>query len=134
MGSPSWIIEKKFIEGQKGDDITSFDGTEACAALCWTFLFNPKTNRKKQKLQIWFAYYQNKSKTFWFGLEIVLGKIEHFYIIQKLIDRNKTLWFDPPIIGRKAKHFDLVRLLIWTLAFMFFLWSRQLNLTVSLLR
>jgi hypothetical protein len=26
MGSPSWIIEKKFVEGQKGDDITPFDG------------------------------------------------------------------------------------------------------------
>jgi hypothetical protein len=27
MGSPSYIIEKKFGEGQKGDDITPFDGT-----------------------------------------------------------------------------------------------------------
>jgi hypothetical protein len=26
MGSPSYIIEKKFGEGQKGDDITPFDG------------------------------------------------------------------------------------------------------------
>jgi hypothetical protein len=28
MGSPSWIIEKKFVEGQKGDDITPFDGRD----------------------------------------------------------------------------------------------------------
>jgi hypothetical protein len=27
MGSPSCFMEKKFIEGQKGDDITPFDGT-----------------------------------------------------------------------------------------------------------
>jgi hypothetical protein len=26
MGSPSYFMEKKFIEGQKGDDITPFDG------------------------------------------------------------------------------------------------------------
>jgi hypothetical protein len=52
-----------------------------------------------------------QSKAIWFGLEIVLGKIERFYIIQKLIDRNKTFWFGPLIIGTKAKRFDLVRLL-----------------------
>ncbi len=38
-----------------------------------------------------------RSKAIWFGLEIVLGKIERFYIIQKLTDQNKT--------------FDLVHLL-----------------------
>ena len=51
-----------------------------------------------------------QSKAIWFGLEIVLGKIECIYIIQKLIDRNKTFWFGPLIIGTKAKRFDLVRL------------------------
>ncbi len=29
MGSHSWINEKKFVEGQEGDNITAFDGTEA---------------------------------------------------------------------------------------------------------
>ncbi len=52
-----------------------------------------------------------QSKAIWFGLEIVLGKIECFYIIQKLIGRNKTFLFGPLIIGTKAKRFDLVRLL-----------------------
>ncbi len=52
-----------------------------------------------------------RSIAIWFGLEIVLGKMEHFYIIQKLIDRNKTFWFGPLIIRTKAKRFDLVRLL-----------------------
>jgi hypothetical protein len=53
-----------------------------------------------------------QSKAIWFGLEIVLGKIERFYIIiQKLIDQNKTFWFGPLIIGTKANRFDLVRLL-----------------------
>ncbi len=81
-----------------------------------------------------------QSKAIWFGLEIVLGKIERFYIIRKLIDQNKTLWFDPLIIGTKAKRFDLVRLLsewkkklIW-IASMFFLCSRWLNLTSFLLQ
>jgi hypothetical protein len=27
MGLPSFFMEKKFVEGQKGDDITPFDGT-----------------------------------------------------------------------------------------------------------
>jgi|LakMenE01Jun11ns_1017448.scaffolds.fasta_scaffold9723938_1 hypothetical protein len=27
MGLPSCFMEKKFVEGQKGDDITPFDGT-----------------------------------------------------------------------------------------------------------
>ncbi len=116
------------------------------------FLFNPKTNRKKQNILIWSknanrfrVHFCPKllvwSKAIWSGLEIVLGKIEHFYIIQKLIDRNKTLWFDPPIIGTKAKCFDLVHLLsewkkklIWSLASMFFLRSRRLNSTSFLLR
>ncbi len=31
-----------------------------------------------------------RSKAIWFGLEIVLDKIERFYIIQKLIDGNKV--------------------------------------------
>ncbi len=52
-----------------------------------------------------------RSKAIWFGLEIVLGIIECFYIIQKLIDQNKTFWFGPLIIGTKAKRFDLLRLL-----------------------
>ncbi len=35
-----------------------------------------------------------QSKAIWFGLEIVLGKIERFYIIQKFIDRkqNVLIW------------------------------------------
>jgi hypothetical protein len=28
MGSPSCFMEKKFVKGQKGDDITPFDGTD----------------------------------------------------------------------------------------------------------
>jgi hypothetical protein len=28
------------------------------------FLFNPKTDRLKQNILIWFAYYRNESKTF----------------------------------------------------------------------
>jgi hypothetical protein len=52
-----------------------------------------------------------QSKAIWFGLEIVLGKVLCFYLIQKLIDRSKTYWFGPLIIGTKAKRFDLVRLL-----------------------
>ena len=84
-------------------------------------LFNPKTNRSKHNVLIWFASYRNESKTSWFGqknlilqagrlrfgpqllgqskairfgLETVLGKIECFYFIPKLIDRRKTFfWF-----------------------------------------
>jgi hypothetical protein len=29
-----------------------------------TFIFNPKTNRLKQKVLIWFPYYWNESRTF----------------------------------------------------------------------
>ncbi len=29
MGLPSCFMEKKFVEGQKGDDITPFDGMKA---------------------------------------------------------------------------------------------------------
>jgi hypothetical protein len=28
MGSPSRFLEKKFVEDEKGDDITPFDGTD----------------------------------------------------------------------------------------------------------
>jgi hypothetical protein len=48
-----------------------------------------------------------QSKAIWFGLEIVLGKIERFHIIQKLKDRNKMFLFGPLIIGTKAKRFNL---------------------------
>ncbi len=52
-----------------------------------------------------------QSKAIWFGLEIVLGNVECFFLIQKLIDRSKTLWFGLLIIGTRAKRFDLVCLL-----------------------
>jgi len=49
-----------------------------------------------------------QSKAIWFGLEIVLGKIERFYIIQKLIDRNKR--FDLVHLLSKLKQ----NVLIWS--------------------
>jgi hypothetical protein len=93
----------------------------------------------KQNILIWFIYYRNESKTFWFGpkkffsqavrlslgpkilgrskaiwygLEIIFCNVERFYLIQKLMDRSKTLWFGPLIIATRAKRFDLVRLLL----------------------
>jgi len=35
-----------------------------------------------------------RSKALWYGLEIVLGNAERFYLIQKLIDRsqNALIW------------------------------------------
>ncbi len=52
-----------------------------------------------------------RSIAIWFGLEIVLGKVEHFYLIQKLIDWSQRFWFGLLIIVTKAKHFDLICLL-----------------------
>jgi hypothetical protein len=55
--------------------------------LIWSKMFLSQAN--------WFGFGPKilvQSKAIWFGLEIVLGKIERFYIIQKLIDRNKTFW------------------------------------------
>ncbi len=49
-----------------------------------------------------------RNKAVWFGLEVVLDKLEHLYLIQKLKDQRKTFWFGPLIIGTKAKRFDLV--------------------------
>jgi hypothetical protein len=42
-------------------------------------------------------------------LEIILGEVERFYSIQKLIDRSKNFRFGMLIIGTKAKHINLVR-------------------------
>ncbi len=53
-----------------------------------------------------------RSKAIWFGLEIVLGKIERFFKIQKLTIESKAFWFGPLIIGTKAKRFDLVCLFL----------------------
>jgi hypothetical protein len=91
------------------------------------FLFSPKTNRSKRKVFIWFTYYRNERKTFWFCkkkvfsqadrfrigsktlgpnkavwfvLEVVLGKLERLYLIQKLTDQSKTFWFGLLIIGQ----------------------------------
>jgi hypothetical protein len=61
-----------------------------------------------------------RSKAIWFVLEIVLGKVEHNYLIQKLKDWNKTFWFGSLIIGTKAKHFDLAqKFFITSMSFLF---------------
>jgi hypothetical protein len=52
-----------------------------------------------------------RNKAVWFGLEIVLGKLECLYLIQKLKDQSKTFWFGPLIIRTKAKLFDLVHIM-----------------------
>jgi hypothetical protein len=44
----------------------------------------------------------------WF-VNYILGKVERFYLIQKLIDRSKNFRFGLLFIGTKAKHFDLVQ-------------------------
>ena len=31
-----------------------------------------------------------RSKAIWYGLEMVLGNVERFYLIQKIKDRSKT--------------------------------------------
>ncbi len=125
-----------FWPKNSGTKESNFIWSGNCLRLSRTFLFNPKSNRLKQNILIWFAYYRNESKTFWFGpkkmlsqsvrfclgplgqskaiwygLEIVLGNAERFYLIQKLRDRSKTLWFGLVIIGTRAKRFDLVCLL-----------------------
>ncbi len=104
----------------------------------------------KQKVLIWFAYYRNESKTFWFdkkkvfsqadrfrfgsknkavwfGLEIVLGKLECLYLIQKLKDQSKTLWFGPLVIRTKAKRFDLVHIMSF-----FLCWKVEILIVVDL--
>jgi hypothetical protein len=43
MGSPSYIIEKKFSEGQKGDDITPFDGTPLPLVLITSYCVGTST-------------------------------------------------------------------------------------------
>jgi hypothetical protein len=75
-----------------------------------TFRYRSLLSEQKQNVLFWSPYYRNESKTFWFGLEIVLGKVEHFFLVQKLIDRSARFWFGSLIIGTKAKRFDLVRL------------------------
>jgi len=45
------------------DEAKQFGLVCNCLRQSRTFLFNPKTNRYKQKVLIWFDYYRNKSKT-----------------------------------------------------------------------
>ncbi len=76
-----------------------------------TFRYRSLLSERKQNVMVWSANYWNESRTYWFGLKIVLGKVERFYLIQKLIDRSKRFWFGLLIIGMKAEQFDLVCLL-----------------------
>jgi hypothetical protein len=93
-------------------------------------------SKRKQKVLIWFAYYLNEGKTFWFGLKFFFiasrsfpfwpkicgtkqsnlncsGNCQRqsntFSLIQKLTNRSKRFWFGSLIIGMKAKDFDLVQ-------------------------
>ncbi len=75
-----------------------------------TFRYRSLLSERKQNVLFWSPYYRNESKTFWFGLEIVLGKVKHFFLVQKLIDPSERFWFGSLIIGTKAKRFDLVHL------------------------
>jgi hypothetical protein len=60
-------------------------------------------SERKQNTLIWFKIFLSQAgrfhfclkilrrcKAIWYDLEIILGKVERFYIIQKLIDRIKT--------------------------------------------
>ncbi len=60
-----------------------------CLRQSRTFLFNPKTKRSKQNVLIWYAYYWNKSKTFWFGLLIIGSKAKQFDLLRKLSQQKR---------------------------------------------
>jgi hypothetical protein len=100
------LVQKKFcckqiisVLAQKfWDEANQFFWSGNCLRQIRTFLFNPKTNRVKQKVLIWFAYYRNESKIFCFGLLIIGTKAKHFDLVCFLSEL-------------KAKHFDLVCLL-----------------------
>jgi hypothetical protein len=112
------VLAQKFWDKAKQFDLVCLLSEQKQNILIWSknvliasksFLFGPKILVRR--------------KAIWFGLEIVLGKIERFFIIQKLTDRkqnfliwftyyrneSKTFWFGPLIIGTKAKQFDLLR-------------------------
>ncbi len=64
-----------------------------------SFLFWSKNSGTKQSNLTWFAYYWNKSKTFWFGPKMFLSQANRFRLAQKF-------WYE-------AKQFDLVWKLSW---------------------
>ncbi len=88
-----------------------------------TFRYRSLLSEWKQNVLFWSPYYRNESKTFWIGLEIVLGKGRTFLFSPKtnrskrkvLIwfayywNKSKTFWFGLLSVGTKAKHFDLVK-------------------------
>ncbi len=76
-----------------------------------TFRYRSLLSEREQNVLVWFVNYRNERKTYWFGLKIVLGKVERFYLIQKLIYQGKSFSFGRLIIGMKAKQFVLVCLL-----------------------
>ncbi len=134
-----WFGPKKFFVASRsfpfwpknsGTKQTIFILSGNCLRQSRTFLFNPKTNRAKQKVLIWFAYYQNKSKIFWFGLLIIGTKAKHFDLVCLLSEqkqniliwsayyrnKSKTFWFGLLIIGNKSKSFWFGLLIIGTKA------------------
>ncbi len=111
---------------------TRIRGPSLSPVLDW----DTKSNRSKQMVLIWFAYYVNESKTFWFGLLVIATKAKYFdlfclwselkqnVLIWSAYYRNKSktfwfglvitgtkkqnIWFGLLIIGTKAKLFDLL--------------------------
>ncbi len=75
MGSPSWIIEKKFVEGQKGNDITPFDGTVLHSYV--STLVMSMIPKRKHKVSDIEANYRNENKTFC-GPHTIRTKAKHF--------------------------------------------------------
>ncbi len=93
-----------------------------CLRRSGTFLCNKKTYRPKQMVLIWFPYYWNESKTFWFGLLVFRTEEKYFDLVCLLselkqsvliwsayyLNKSNTFWFGLLIIGTKAKQFDLL--------------------------
>ncbi len=65
-----------------------------CQRRSGTFLCNKKTYRSKQKVLIWFPYYWNESKTFWFGLLVFRNEAKYFDLVCLLseLKQNVLIW------------------------------------------
>ncbi len=58
-----------------------------------TFRYRSLLSERKQNVLIWSAYYQNESKTFWFGPKKIVLQANLFCFGPKTLGQSKAIWF-----------------------------------------
>ena len=74
-----------------GTKRTNLIWSKNCRRRSGTFLCNKKTYRSKQKVLIWFPYYWNESKTFWFGLLVFRTEAKYFDLVCFLYELKQNV-------------------------------------------